>query len=241
MKIFTYITVIVSVLLLNACKQEDISSYEQDPRVYFRIPSEFDNKISRDSLVYSFPFNPAITDQDTIWYEATIMGNALPTDREFDFQIDTTGTTAKENVDFKLIKTVIPAGTFKARVPIVIYKTAEIKTKSLRLQLNVQENQNFKVGYTRYEKAVFVWADKFLKPDIWIPGSQYESAFGGFSQAKMKFILETLKITKLPDPNNRDLLGWYNQQLRYSLSVKPVKDDNGFNMFIPVYGTPGLG
>src|SRR2546428_453530 len=215
MKIFTYIPVIVSILLLNACTQEDIASYKQDARIYFRIPGEFDSKASRDSLMYSFPFNPTVTDHDTIWFEACIMGNAASTEREFALNIDTAGTTAKENIDFKLVKTVVPAGAYKARIPIVIYKTEAIKTKPVRLQLSVTENQNFKVGYNRYQKAVFIWGDKFLKPDNW-DNSNYSMAFGTFSQKRMQFILESCKITKLPDPNNLELMGYYNQVVRYA-------------------------
>lgn len=248
MKTFTYLIFIVSMLLLNACKEKDIDTYEQDSRIYFRIPGEFNANLSSDSLVYSFPFHPTVTDRDTIWFEACIMGNAVPKDREFALRIDPQGTTAKENIDFKIVSKVVPAGAFKAKVPIVIYKTAALKNSSVRLQLSVVGNDDFKVGYNRYAKAVFVWGDKFIKPANW-DSSNYAAAFGSFSQVRVQFILDACNITQLPDPSNFALMGYYNQVVRDAVneynrgktSAQQLKDENGTIIFIPVFGTPGLG
>ena len=251
MKAFAYIAgiLLVSIFLLNACQKKDITSYQQDPRLYFRIPGEFDKNISRDSLMYSFPFRPATTTQDTIYFEANIMGNAEQKDREIGIRVDAAGTTAKENIDYKFLSKVIPAGAFKAKIPIVIYRTPAIKDSFVRLQLSVMENENFKVGYARYSKAVFIWGDKFLKPDNW-DNSNYALAFGTpFSQVRTKFILDSCRITSFPDPNNRAVLGYYNQVIRNALNnynrnktfQQQLKDDSGTNIFFPVFGTPGVG
>jgi hypothetical protein len=251
MKILTYFSglLIISILLLNACTKKDIATYQQDARLYFRIPGQFDATVSRDSLLYSFPFHPTATLQDTIWFEACVMGNAAPADREIGMHIDMAGTTAKENVDFKFLNKVVPAGAFKAAIPIVIFKTAAIKDSFVRLQLSVEENQHFKVGYARYAKAVFIWGDKFLKPDNW-DNSNYALAFGSpFSQKRTQFILDSCHITDLPNPNNRPLMGYYNQVLRNALNnynrgkpfAQQLKDENGVNIFIPNFGGPGVG
>ena len=239
----------VSLLLLNACNKNDIATYQQDPRVYFRIPGQFDATVSRDSLLYSFPFHPTATQQDTIWFEACVMGSAAPTDREIGIRIDNAGTTAKENIDFNFVNKVIPAGDLKANIPIVIYKTAAIKDSFVRLQLSVVENQNFKIGYDRYAKAVFIWGDKFLKPDNW-DNSNYAAAFGSpFSQKRTQFILDSCHIADLPDPNNRPLMGYYNQVLRNAVNnynrgkpfAQQLKDETGTTIFIPTWGGPGVG
>src|SRR4051812_47945760 len=134
MKALLYMAGIVtfSGLLLVACMKKDIVAYEQDARIYFRIPGQFDGTVTRDSLIYSFPFHPTVTDHDTIWFQACIMGSPAAADREIDFRIDADGTTAKENVDFKFVTKVVPAGAFKANMPIVIYKTAALKNSSVR-------------------------------------------------------------------------------------------------------------
>ncbi|MCO4291881.1 DUF4843 domain-containing protein [Solitalea sp. MAHUQ-68] len=250
MKRLSYIAFIASVLLLNACTQDDIASYEQDARIYFRIPGEFNTKESRDSLVYSFPFHPTAVEKDTIWFEANIMGNAAPKDREFKIEVDTANTTAKVNVDYKIVDSIIPAGVFKKNIPVVIYKTAELiaSGKPLRLQLNAVENQNFKVGYDRFNKAVLVWGSKFIKPANW-DGQNYEKAFGSFSQKKVQLILDVCKITQLPNPDNIDMIGYYNLLLRAYVAdynrgktfANQLKDENNVNIFIPTYGAPGLG
>ena len=251
MKAFVYIAGIIttSILLLTACSKKDVSSYQQDPRIYLRIPGEFDATLSRDSLLYSFPFHPTVTTQDTIWFEACIMGNTASNDREFGLRVDAGGTSAKENIDYKFVSKVVPAGAFKAQIPIVIYKTLALKDSFVRLQLSVVDNDNFKVGYSRYAKAVFIWGDKFLKPDNW-DNSNYAQAFGSpFSQVRTKFILDSCHITSLPDPNNRALMGYYNQVLRNALNnynrgktfQNQLKDEKNVNIFIPTWGGPGVG
>lgn len=135
---------------------------------------------------------------DTLWFTANIMGNAAPQDREIGIKINKERTTAVEGLNFKFESKIIPANAFSVRIPIVIYKTG-LKDKSVRLEIEVAENQNFKVGFERYKKAVFIWGDKFLKPDIW-DKSNYLSAFGTFTETRYAFILKACKLTELP-PN----------------------------------------
>ncbi|MDI3320286.1 DUF4843 domain-containing protein [Pinibacter soli] len=258
MKALIYIAgaFIAGMSLLTACKKSSIDSYQQDARVYFRIPGEFDSKQSRDSLIYSFPFHPNVTTQDTLWFEANIMGNATSTDREIGINVITDSSNAVENVDFKIGSKIMPAGAFKINIPIVIYKKAVVKDSVLRLQLAVTENSDFKLGYTGKTKAIFLWGYKFLRPDNWEPSTtdaskpNYAAAFGSpFSQVRTKFILDSCHITNLPDPSNRIIMENYNSTIRSALNnynrgktfTLQLKDENGVNIFFPTFGGPGLG
>jgi hypothetical protein len=249
MKSFKYISglFIASILLLIACQKKEITKYQQDSRLFVRIPDNFNSALSQDSLVYSFPYKPALT-YDTIWFEANIMGSPASTDRTFALNIDGT-TTAIQGTDFDSISGgVIPAGAFKAKIPIVIHKTPAIKVSPVRLQLSVKENQNFKIGFDGKTQAVFVWADRFLQPASWTSTSNYANCFGAFSQSKVQFILDSCHISSLPDQNNLALMAYYNQVLRnamtnyYKVHFKYPPDDNGTStLYIPVFGTPGVG
>jgi len=238
---------VAGILLFTACKKSSIETYQQDARVYFRIPGEFDKTVTRDSLIYSFPFHPNVTTQDTIWFEANVMGNAASTDREIGISVVTDSSNAKENVDFKIASKIMPAGAFKVNIPIVIYKKAVVTDSVLRLQLAVAENDNFKLGYAGKTKAVFLWGYKYLKPDNY-DNSNYASAFGmPFSRVRTQFILDSCHITSFPDPNNRYLMGLYNQIIRNALTnynrthTPALKDENGTQLFFGVFGGPGLG
>nr|WP_121272062.1 DUF4843 domain-containing protein [Pedobacter schmidteae] len=224
--------------LLSACTNKDIPGYENDPRLFFQIPGSGSIAL-RDSIIYSFPAKPEITDHDTLWFRANIMGNAAPQDREIGIKINKEKTTAVEGQNFKFETKILPANAFSVRIPIIIYK-AGLKDKSVRLEIEVAENQNFKIGFERYKKAVFIWGDKFLKPDIW-DKSNYVSAFGTFTETRYAFILKACKITELPDPMNLALLAYYNQLTREALlnynntpGNSPLTDELGVVGF-PVY------
>ncbi|SMC88104.1 DUF4843 domain-containing protein [Pedobacter nyackensis] len=209
-----YALILSLTVLLGACTEKDILGYENDPRLFFQIPGSGSIAL-RDSIIYSFPAYPNIGDHDTLWFKANIMGNASPQDREIGIKINAKSTTAVEGVNFKFESKVLPANAFSVRIPIVIYK-AGLKDKSVRLEIEVAENQNFKVGFERYRKAVFIWGDKFLKPDIW-DKSNYLNAFGTFTETRYAFILKACKITELPDPMNLVLLADFNARARTAL------------------------
>ncbi|POY37369.1 hypothetical protein C3K47_06295 [Solitalea longa] len=226
--------------LLSACSEMDIPGYENDPRMFFQIPG-IGNTL-RDSIIYSFPAHPTITEADTLWFDACIMGNAAPVDREIGIKINTEKTTAVEGVNFKFPSKIMPANAFKARIPIVIYRSG-LKDKSVRLQIEVQESKDFKIGYNRYNSAVFIWGDKYLKPDIW-DISEYVKAFGTFSEKKYAFILESCKLTELPDPNDKPALQYYNALVRnalieYNASHPALTDENGAVIIINQYSAAG--
>jgi len=201
--------------LFSACSKKDIQIYENDPRLFFQIPGTGSVAL-RDSVIYSFPANPKVTTTDTLWFNACIMGNAAPVDRIVGIKVNTEKSTAIEGVNFKIVSKILPANAFKVRIPVVVYRTG-LKDKSVRLQLEVQENNDFKIGYNRYNKAIFIWGDKFLKPDIW-DTSNYRNAFGTFTETRYAFILKACNITELPDPMNLVQLGYYNAVVRKALN-----------------------
>jgi hypothetical protein len=231
-------------LLFSSCAKKDIDSYSNDPRLFFQIPGSGSIAL-RDSLIYSFPAKPNVGEQDTLWFKACIMGETANYDREIGIKINSATSTAKEGVNFKFERKILPADSFSVRVPLVVYRKG-LKDTSVRLEFEVAENKHFKVGYERYKKAIFIWGDKFLKPDIW--DAQYKKVFGEFTETRYAFILQTCNITELPDPTNITLLGFYNALVRkalYDLNARPgaipMTDQLGVVVF-PIYtGVGGVG
>lgn len=231
-------------LLLSSCAKKDIAIYSNDPRLFFQIPGSGSIAL-RDSLMYSFPAKPNVGEQDTLWFKACIMGEAAPYDREIGIKINAS-STAREGEHFKFERKVMPADSFSVRIPLVVYRKG-LKDTSVRLEIEVAENKDFKVGYERYKKAIFIWGDKFLKPDIW-DKSNYKAAFGEFTQTRYAFILKSCNITELPDPMNLPMLGYYNAVVRKALldynstpGNTPLTDELGTVAF-PIYsGIGGAG
>lgn len=222
---------------ISSCTSKDIQGYENDPRLFFQIPGSGSFPL-RDSLIYSFPAKPDVGNQDTVWFNACIMGNTASFNREIGIRINPV-STAMEGVNFKFDSKMIPADSFKVKIPIVIYREG-LKNRSVRLEIEVMENMYFKPGYDRYRKAIFIWGDMFLKPDIW-DKSNYKNAFGEFTETRYEFILRTCNITELPDPADLAMLGYYNALVRKALldlnatpGNTPLTDELGPVAF-PIY------
>lgn len=231
--------------ILSACSEKDIPGYKNDPRLFFQIPGEGSVAL-RDSVIYSFPAHPNVGNSDTLIFQACIMGEPSKSDREIGIKVNTEKSTAIEGVNFKFQSKIMPANMFKVDIPVVIYKTG-LKDKSVRLELEVAENDHFKKGYERYKKVIFIWGDKFLKPDIW-DSSNYRNAFGEFTETRYAFILNACNITELPDPMNLQLLGYYNALVRKALleyntkpGNTPLTDENGVVGFWVWTGVGGQG
>ena len=243
--IIRYMILPLAFAAFAGCSSKDIQGYEPDPGLFFQIPGSGSVAL-RDSIIYSFPAKPDVGDHDTLWFKACIMGNAASFDREIGIRINADKTTAVEGTHFRIEGRKMPADSFSVRVPVIIYKNG-LKDKSVRLEIEVTENQYFKPGYERYKKAVFIWGDMFLKPDIW-DKSNYRSAFGEFTPTRYAFILQACNITELPDPMNLTLLAYYNSVVRKALFDRnaipgntPLTDELGTVEF-PVYtGVGGLG
>lgn len=247
MKTNIYKTVIflASFVFFTSCVEKDIMIYENDPRIFFEIPGTGSVKL-RDSLVFSFPSKPNVGASDTLWFKVNIMGLTSAKDREIGIKINSAKSTAVEGLNFKFASKVMPANAFSVRIPLVVYR-AGLQNKSVRLEIEAVDNENFKVGYQRYSKAIFIWGDMFIKPDIW-DTSNYKNAFGTFTEIRYAFILQACKITELPDPMNLVMLGYYNSVVREALykynstpGNTPLTDELGAVGFPVWTGQGGVG
>ncbi|MFR7810825.1 MAG: hypothetical protein ACLU4N_17005 [Butyricimonas faecihominis] len=64
-------------------------------------------------------------------------------------------TTAKKDENYKLDPVSMPANSYTVDVPLVVYR-AGLKDKSVRLELTVEPNEYFGVGFEKTSKAIFV-------------------------------------------------------------------------------------
>lgn len=243
-KFLSIFCLVIGTAMMQCCSEKDIDMYREDPRIFIQIPGSGSVAL-RDSVIFSFPAKPDVGPQDTLWFKAAIMGNTVNYDRPFKLTVNTANTTAVEGVNYKIESRFIPANAYEVLVPVIVFREG-LKDKSVRLEFDVQENENFKKGYERYQKAIFIWGDMFLKPDIW-DTSNYRNAFGEFTQTRYAFILNACKITELPDPLNLVMLGHYNAVVRKALldynnsHSEPLKDENGVVNFYVYTGVGGVG
>lgn len=180
--------------LIVSCKKSELTSYDEGSMVY--IYKEAFNT-NRDSASYSFAIKPNSLLIDTVKVAVRIMGAASTTNREVKLAAVSNLTTALEGVHYTFLPYVIPAGAFNADLPIVVKRTADMKTQEYRLQVQVVESKDFQPGISNSPVTgnlagaslqYLVKINDFLtKPSNW--DTQLVTFFGTFSQEKFKFII----------------------------------------------------
>lgn len=200
---FQYILLfLLSGMSILSCKKDELM-YEDQPGIY--IDKEKFVGI-RDSTTYSFAEKANTLMQDTIYIPVKISGNVTPTDRPVPLKVDHALTTATVGMHFQILDTKIKANEITARVPILIKRTPDLKTKQVRLYLKIETSAEFplKIMSTKtnstfngepsstYNPGYLIKLnDQLLKPDTWdASGSWFKFFFGNYSAVKYRFIID---------------------------------------------------
>lgn len=190
-----YIFVVALLVSFASCKKAEIIKFQEKDAI-----SMYSTIENRDSITYSFAYKLPDFKEDTVFINMRVQGIPVDYDRKVDLQI-LTGTTAIESRDFKLVETVIPAGTMQTVFPIVLYRTKELKEAGKKLVLGVKENENFIIpayGGSVFEKKIIDINDFISKPSFWYLFEFH--GFGEFSVVKFQFIMNVYNRTDFADP-----------------------------------------
>jgi hypothetical protein len=199
-KRFTY-WFIAALLIAAGCKKSELTSYTQPDMIY--IYKEAFN-IKKDSATSSFAIKSNTLIIDTVKVSVRIMGVATTTDRVVKLAPVAASSTAVQGTHYELLPYVIKAGTYNADLPVVIKRTADMKTQEFRLVLELQQTADFNPGVPNSPVAgnfagaslqyLIKMNDFLTKPSNW--DSQLTSYFGTFSQIKFKFIIDNTGKTE---------------------------------------------
>ena len=194
--------------------------------------TELVDNTPRDSLILSFPLKGDDCTEDTLWFKMRVIGRSAPFDREITFKINESGTTAKTE-NYKLEPCHIPADSFKVDVPLVVYR-AGLKDTIVRLELDIEPNEYFGIGFSEVSKGIFLWGDTMIMPDNWYTGfDSYYRYFGEYTETRYVFILQSLGFDELPSLGNYLTFKEYNRKVRAALYEynqnhdEPLSDELG--------------
>lgn len=204
--------------LLISCEKHDVELYSNETSLIFEMFSE--SGVSRDSMSLSFPLKGEECTEDTLWFKMRILGRAVSYNREIKLKINEEGTTAQPE-NYKLPALFIPADAYSVDVPLVVYREG-VKDTIVRLELQVEPNEYFGLGFSNMTKGIFRWGDKMMMPDSWYATNNLESYkryFGEYSETKYVFILKALNFEELPYPYTNEYLTFkgYNEKVRAKL------------------------
>lgn len=194
MNTFKYTILLLFVLSLMACKKQETMYYQGEERISFVL-----GRYESDSLSYSFAFDPTPKQKDTIYLKMRIQGAAQNRDREVKLRTGE-GSTAILNEDFIIPAFSVPAGAITINYPLILINSEKMKTKSVRIVLEVDESIDFlpggvgqEVGETFAVNAYKLWvSNKPDKPAYWDDVAYY---FGDFSATKLRFMISVLGIS----------------------------------------------
>lgn len=197
-----YILIPVLFVWLAACKKSELTGYTQPDMVY--VYKDFYNT-NKDSVTYSFAIKANSLMTDTIKVPLRIMGNARDKDRTVAIQTVADNTTATSQ-QYTILPTIVKAGSFTAEIPVLVNRTPDMKTREVRILLEIVASTDFLPGVpnttattsraggaTQYLIKI---NDLLTKPSNW--ESLLSTYFGAYSQVKYKFIIDVTGRTEFP-------------------------------------------
>lgn len=200
-----YLLFFVTILsLFSSCKVEDIELFDpkgEKSKIQFGpIPSYLYSPfydVLDTMKTYTFVYKPLSVLQDTAWFDIYTSGELSSIDRAFKLeQVEVVGAlNAIAGRDYKAFDDaevakhyIIKANQSHARVPIVLFRSEELKEDEFVLQVNVVANDNFGEGEARCLWRKLYFSDEVIKPtlaDSWFN----DRLFGKYSKEKHRFMI----------------------------------------------------
>lgn len=185
------------ITVLCSCNK-DIAGYTDEPRVYFfeRNTDLTQSRITGKSFTFlTLPLNVM---EDTFMVRVKIMGNKSAVSRVVRGRTITEGTTATEGIHYKFIDGTVPADSIYGYLPVVLYRTEDIKESSLTLNLGIASTSDFKPGVGEDSSFTLTWSDNVVKPSNWDGLISLTYYFGTYSAAKWRFIISVTGKDNFP-------------------------------------------
>ena len=213
MKKLLYIVMMMP-LVLFSCNQDEIPTFEsEDAGIYFQtgIQQRFFLNIDAywDSTRYSFSEADDAVTEHVLSCRLRTLGKVRDFDRKVHVVVDAENTTAIEGTHFtaNLGDVVIPAGAAEVEVPITFKRTADLREKEIRLMLKVEDNENFKVPFTRQKNTniyndqgdtimanryLFLVNEFYSEPALWM---MFGEPVGTWTVKKQRLMTEMFELS----------------------------------------------
>lgn len=203
MKKLKFVCILMALLSLYACKQDEYYLYNDQARIQFgpEVSRVYQTSYNlADTLKpYTFYYKDANVLQDTVLFDIYAIGGVSKEDRSF-----TLAQTQVPNVsnaepgkhylafnDPKATKNfVIKANTIHTRVPIIMLRDPSLKTSTVVLKFNVVPDKNFKSGEASNLWRKIEFTDRLSQPAAW-NASATQFYYGKYSVVKHQFMIQS--------------------------------------------------
>lgn len=209
-------------IIFNACKKQEVSSYEDDPAIYFTLPS------------YSYSFIEDVGAQTkTIYLPVSLSGNVKDFDRNFKVEVVNDTNTNVTSDLYEIKQGELLKGSFTGRVPIVLKRNQAVEESLVKLKVKLIGSSE--LDPIMSQTVQITWTGKIIQPVNW---SSLRFYFGTpFSVSWYLFMLKEAGVSSLPyytTLSKTDPVTWWmsaGQVQAYALKVKEAL--NKYNVANP--------
>jgi hypothetical protein len=206
------ICVVAALIICISCKENELDpTFKGESRAL--IGGTLAEGAGAKSILFSFSTYNEDVKEIKLNLLVQAMGNLSNKDRTVSLIIDT-NSTALENEYIVPTTITIPAGDFKATVPVILKRSERLKTMEIKLALRVVKSDDFLpgppqegvVGAGLNPTFEFNYTDVFTKPAFWdAAGSRnMNSTFGVWSITKHRLMVELSGIRDFSAITQRD-------------------------------------
>ncbi len=171
----------VAAIWCGSCSKDGYVQYDADYASLRFIYTAQGN----DSIVYSFALYPD-QEEGIVEIPFKLVGLASGQAREVKVEVVKEETTAKENDNFVVETSELPADSIKATLKIRVKKTSELEDKDLVVKFRLGSNDYFAAAPVDENMYRIVLTNRLTKPKGW--------PFGDYSRVKHQFVIQILGI-----------------------------------------------
>ena len=176
------IWILVSLLLLLACEENDRMAYVGKPGVYF------ENYKNEDTIKYSF--NMTSFEKDTLLIDVKLMGVPLTKEQSFCLKIDPT-STAKEGIHYVKLpeRVTFPIGKGSMQLPLILCdEDPTLDESSVFLGIHLAPSEDIEIGFPGRTILNVSITNMLIKPEYW--DKNFIDWFGEYSKVKHEKFIE---------------------------------------------------
>lgn len=195
------ILLVMSTVTFLSCDDNELVTYNSDANIYFNYPLESSTKGIDSVYVLTGIDSPVKTDS-IIQVKVKLMGKFADYDRNINFTLVDTSSTAVLGRDIELLPSVIPANSDIGYVRVKLKNSEESKKEllaTLRLLPNDQfrtDYNNANIAYSNFLEFRVFYTSRADMPNLWAALPKYFGMFGDYSHVKFDLICEVCKIDR---------------------------------------------
>lgn len=198
----------IAVLGATACSEQEPGSYAMtDNRLNFviEIPDAWEEVTSEDitdedrTYAFSFVYSGEEAERDTVWFEATTMGDLSKEYRPYRLQqIQREGVmNAEPGVHYVAFDAPevqdlyrVAPDTSTVQVPVIVLRSDMLQDTTVVLEFGFVANDYFQPGYDGFSRRILEITDRLAKPSNWDGSYMEDYYFGEYGEVKHQLMID---------------------------------------------------